>query len=234
MKRIQIYTACVDCLKDPGFYQKTLRILPSSRKEAADRMKIESGKRLSAGAGLLLMASLAEYLKNDIKAYESFHMLRIGQGPQKKPFLVDHPEVHFNLSHSGNRVMCAVGPVEVGCDVEVINPAHVKSVVRCLAESEQKLVEGSPLNFFRLWTLKESIMKLSGKGFLIPFNSFEVSLDPLSVRQDFLPEPVSLGEYPDPGSGSEEKYCFSCAAVDSVLPETMITIELEELLMSDL
>ncbi len=241
-KPIQVYTSCVDCLEDPELYRKVLGVLPPARREAAERMKIDSGKRLSAGAGLLMMAAFAEYMHGDIRSFPSFRTIRFETGSQQKPYLPDLPKMHFNLSHSGNRVMCIVGPVEVGCDVEVINPSHSKSVIRCLAESEQKLAKESPVNFFRLWTLKESILKLSGKGLLIPLSSFEVSLEPLSVRQDFLSEPVSLKEYEDPRS----LYCYSCAAAcvaegaaedpeagaekAAVLPEKMTEIRLDDLM----
>ena len=62
MRQARVYTASVDCLKDPQLYQRALSLLPPERKADADRMKIESGKCLSAGAGLLLMAALSDYL----------------------------------------------------------------------------------------------------------------------------------------------------------------------------
>lgn len=236
--RIRVYSTDVDCLKDPTLYQRALDLIPAARREYANRMKVESGKRLSAGAGLLLMAALADYRMNDKREYAAFHELRFEKGEQGKPALADYPDVHFNLSHSGNRVLCIVGPVDVGCDVEVINPSHVKSVIRCFAESEQILASRSAEDFFRIWTLKESIVKLSGQGMQIPFRSFEVSLDPLSVRQGFLPEPVVLKEYTLDAEGAcrketeieTERYCASCAACSADLPDEMIRIDLAGLL----
>ncbi len=248
---VRIYTACTDSLKNPVLYQQVLDLLPPGRRAAADRMKVDSGKRLSAGAGLLLMAALADYIRDDMGSFAAFQRISFETGEQGKPFLVEYPDVHFNLSHSGNRVMCAVGPVEVGCDVEIINPSHVKSVIRCFAESEQVLASRSDENFFRIWTLKESIIKLSGKGLVIPFRSFEVSLDPLSVRQDFLPEPVILREYEVPEEKTREntrevpeektreksaerskvrdRYCASCAVIGAGLPLQMIRVDLEKI-----
>ena len=60
MIHTRIYTASVDCLKDPVLYRRALSLLPEQRRESAERMKIGSGKWLSAGAGLLLMAALAD------------------------------------------------------------------------------------------------------------------------------------------------------------------------------
>ena len=236
----RVYTASVDCLKDPALYQKTLMLLPAQRRESAERMKVESGKRLSAGAGLLLMAALADVLTDapaeaslsdqgfqyhDIQAFSA---LRFGQGEHGKPYLPDYPQVHFNLSHSGNRVMCAVSAHACGCDVEQIShkKKQIDMVIRCLAESEQRLAAVSAVHFYRIWTLKESILKLSGEGIVIPLNSFEVSLDPPAVRQDFFPEPILLKEY----DTLQDEYCCALALSGGELPETMTEVDLGKVL----
>lgn len=282
----RVYTASVDSLKDPVLYQKTLMLLPAQRRESAERMKVESGKRLSAGAGLLLMAALADvltdapaeegnekdpadgkvdqpeaepagslvdrpgaepagslvdqpgaepaaeesfsdrgFLYQDIQAFSA---LRFGQGEHGKPYLPDDPQVHFNLSHSGNRVMCAVSAHACGCDVEQIShkKKQIDMVIRCLAESEQRLAAVSAVHFYRIWTLKESILKLSGEGIVIPLNSFEVSLDPPAVRQGFFPEPILLKEY----DTLQDEYCCALALSGGELPETMTEVDLGKVL----
>ena len=270
----RVYTASVDCLEDPALYQKTLMLLPAQRRESAERMKVESGKRLSAGAGLLLMAALADVL-TDVPAedgnekepaggkvdqpeaepagslvdqseaeltakgslsdqgfqyqdIQAFSALRFGQGEHGKPYLPDYPQVHFNLSHSGNRVMCAVSAHACGCDVEQIShkKKQIDMVIRCLAESEQRLAAVSAVHFYRIWTLKESILKLSGEGIVIPLNSFEVSLDPPAVRQDFFPEPILLKEY----DTLQDEYCCALALSGGELPETMTEVDLGKVL----
>ena len=210
MTETKIYTASVDCLADPALYQMTLSLLPAQRRESAERMKIWSGKRLSAGAGLLLMAALADRMTasqgtdsdsrgNGFRELRELRSLRFTLGENGKPYLTDYPQVHFNLSHSGNRVMCIVSSSECGCDVEKVErrQKNIESVIRCLAESEQRQAAVSAVSFCRIWTLKESILKLSGKGIVIPLRSFEVSLDPLAVKQDFIDGPVVLKEYGD-------------------------------------
>lgn len=266
----RVYTASVDSLKDPALYQKTLSLLPAQRRESAERMKIKSGKRLSAGAGLLLMAALADALAEDghgkgmaggladrpgaeppggcvdqsgaeptakeahsdrrfrYQEIRAFSALRFGQGEYGKPYLPDYPQVHFNLSHSGTRVMCVVSAHACGCDVERIDrrQKQIDMVIRCLAESEQRLAAISAVHFCRIWTLKESILKLSGEGIAIPLNSFEVSLDPLAVRQDFFPEPVLLKEY----DAFQNEYCCALALSGGELPETMTELDLGKVL----
>jgi 4'-phosphopantetheinyl transferase len=188
-------------------------------------MKIESGKRLSAGAGLLLMTALADRMTASFRELGS---LRFTLGENGKPYLTDYPQVHFNLSHSGNRVMCAVSAHACGCDVEQIShkKKQIDMVIRCLAESEQRLAAVSAVHFYRIWTLKESILKLSGEGIVIPLNSFEVSLDPPAVRQDFFPEPILLKEY----DTLQDEYCCALALSGGELPETMTEVDLGKVL----
>jgi 4'-phosphopantetheinyl transferase len=236
--RVRVYIASTDCLEDPALYQKALSVLPVQRVEYARRLKTESGKRQSAGAGLLLMAALADLQKDAAgsgssgmrctgSGIEMFRALRFAQGEHGKPYLPDHPQVHFNLSHSGSRVMCIMGPAACGCDVEKTDRSEkqIRMVIRCLAESEQRQAARSAVDFFRIWTLKESILKLSGEGIAIPMNSFEVSLKPLSVRQDFFAGQMELKEY------EEEQYRCACALAGSGLPDEMTRVALEKLLM---
>ena len=237
MKQTRVYTASVDCLKDPVLYRKALTLLPEQRVEKAERMKPESGKRLSAGAGLLLLASLADYLTGaggGDRIPAELQALRFAEGTYGKPYLPDCPEVHFNLSHSGNHAMCIVSPNPVGCDIEQVDrrQKQIDMVIRCLAESEQRLAAVSAVHFYRIWTLKESILKLSGKGLQISLKSFEISLDPLSVRQTFLREPVKLREYDTLrcDGGEKGEYCCSCASAGGDLPEEMIRVDLEDVL----
>ena len=254
MTETKIYTATVDCLADPALYRRTLSLLPPQRRESADRMKIESGKRLSAGAGLLLMTALADRMTASFRELGS---LRFTLGENGKPYLTDYPQVHFNLSHSGNRVMCIVSSLECGCDVEMVEyrQKNIDMVIRCLAESEQRLAAVSAVSFYRIWTLKESILKLSGKGILIPLRSFEVSLDPPAVKQDFIDGPVVLKEYgtdhddhartagQEPASDDDhertagdrpapddDRYCFACALAGSEPPEKMTEVDLKKVL----
>ena len=158
-RNTRVYIASVDCLEDAAAYERALELLPAKRRESADRMKIASGKRLSAGAGLLLMAALADFLregaggKDDGAWFRALHSIRIEVAEHGKPYLPDFPEVHFNLSHSGNRVMCIVSDHEVGCDVEKIDPKPASMIIRCLAQEEQETAKRSPEHFFRIWTL---------------------------------------------------------------------------------
>lgn len=81
-------------------------------------------------------------------------------------------EVKFNLAHSVDKMLVAVGTDEqIGVDIEVWNSkidcAAIANI--CFAEVERRFWNGLPKNskdefFYRLWTRKESFVKAVGVG----------------------------------------------------------------------
>jgi len=102
-----------------------------------------------------------------------------------KPELVEHPiPLRFNLSHSGDVIICAVVlNHDIGSDVEQIQPGmDVTELARdffSLTEYRQLLAVSSLTErhkrFFDYWTLKESYIKARGLG-------LELSLDQFSFE----------------------------------------------------
>lgn len=99
-----------------------------------------------------------------------------------KPVLLKPHGVHFNISHSGNWVVCAVDDNPVGIDVEMIKPIDLKVAKRFFSRNEYISLINQPEEmklkfFYQIWTLKESYIKMKGKGLKIPLNSFSVNMD---------------------------------------------------------
>lgn len=99
-----------------------------------------------------------------------------------KPFVAGAPP--FNVSHSNGVVVCAVlaragaGELEVGVDVEAPwRGSNVEAISgRFFAESERDALarmsgEARRDAFFELWTLKEALLKGTGKGLTRPLSS---------------------------------------------------------------
>ena len=96
--------------------------------------------------------------------------LKIYYGGNGKPYLQDY-SVYFNLSHSGNYVICAVSPREVGVDIQEYKKVDMERLARrFFSEEEQTILEGRMDGqekrklFYQLWTRKEAYGKLTGKG----------------------------------------------------------------------
>lgn len=90
--------------------------------------------------------------------------------PGGKPFFVNHPDLHFSLSHSGSEVAIAFSRTPIGFDVErKERRADFVSVARRFfseAEAAQIAAAGEHASslFVDLWTAKEAILKLEGSG----------------------------------------------------------------------
>lgn len=84
-----------------------------------------------------------------------------------KPYFPDHPERHFNLSHSGGLALCALSDTPVGVDIEVIRPRreNLPAYVFKGEDYERYLALGGDWDsFFTLWTEMESIIKYTSEG----------------------------------------------------------------------
>ena len=81
-----------------------------------------------------------------------------------KPELNIGHNIYFNISHSGDWVVCAFSNDDVGVDVEIIKNVDFKIVDRYF--SKEEIYEFNTLSeeekkerFFDYWTLKESFIK---------------------------------------------------------------------------
>lgn len=112
----------------------------------------------------------------------------IETGVHGKPFLKDHPGIHFNISHTKGLVVCGLGDEEIGIDVERIRPFQENILKKVLSPKELIHLESLRPNqraeyFFRIWTLKESYGKAVGCGLTKPLTevSFELTGDSQAV-----------------------------------------------------
>lgn len=128
------------------------------RRQKVLRRQRRRDRLLCLGAGVLAWQTLLQAGAEDPE---------LDFGPAGKPFLRHHPQLHFNLSHSGSLAVCAVGDVPVGVDVECVAPADRRVWQRCMSADEQAYLlasEDPERAFCRLWTRKESCLKLQGSG----------------------------------------------------------------------
>lgn len=95
---------------------------------------------------------------------------KIGRGVNGKPYLVERPEIKFNISKTKGKALLAIAlDVEVGVDIELIRPLPEMAQIaerflppgdaEALAECADRERE-----FFRLWTRAEALWKAAGLG----------------------------------------------------------------------
>ena len=144
-----------------GFdFEASLPLLSEQRREQALKFKHEQGRKTCAAAYLLLCEGLRqEYGMTEKPVFE--------YGEHGKPFIVGHPDIHFNMSHCREAVACMVSDRPVGVDVESIREYKASLVHYTMNAQEISQIEQAErpdVAFIRLWTMKEAKMKLSGHG----------------------------------------------------------------------
>ena len=134
--------------------------LSGQRREQVLRYRFEQGRRQSAAAYLLLCQGLL--LEHGLSEPPTFCY-----GEHGKPAIVGHPDICFNLSHCRSAAICAVSDRPVGIDIESIREYRESLVRYTMNETEVQQIEQSArpdVAFIQLWTMKESLLKLSGDG----------------------------------------------------------------------
>ena len=183
---IHLWLADLDQLPQP--LAALAAILAADERERAARFRFsEHRDGFIAGRGLL-RELLGRYLDRPAAA------LRFEQGAQGKPMLagVDAaPSLHFNLSHSGNRVLYAVARREVGVDIEARQRRvdYAAVLERVCTPREWAVFQALPAArlqpaFFACWTRKEAMAKAWGGGLASGLRTLEVCLPADSSPND--------------------------------------------------
>lgn len=194
----KIYYSEINNLKKSFSYEEIYNKVSSYRKRKVDKLMFEKDKWLSLGAEYLLMKGLNE-LNID------YSKIEIGFVENNKPILKNCPQnLYFNLSHSEEMVMCVISDCEVGCDIQKVTEKNnfLEIAERFFHPEEIKLIKSAKKEeaielFYRIWVLKESYIKATGKGLQTPLKNFRICLGdnkPKVFLNDILMEEFQLEE----------------------------------------
>lgn len=99
-----------------------------------------------------------------------------------KPYLNGYPQFNFNISHSGDFVLCAVDNKPIGIDIEKIRPINYSKIIKRFFHTNELnyILNQNPVlqlnHFYEIWTLRESYVKCCGKGLSISLKSFYMKI----------------------------------------------------------
>ena len=169
-----------------GLDRGMLRKKMPQRMEKAERFRFENGQLLSIAAGYMMFQGLG------LQSEGALSFTKEG-----KPYAEGYPA--FNVSHSGEMAVMVMeagaaqgtspvgsgaaqgpGTVKLGVDTEQVGERHMSVARRAFSgrESEWMLSAENETDrrrrFYRLWTLKEAVMKAAGLGLSMDPLSFEV------------------------------------------------------------
>lgn len=180
---IKLYRINIKDFDDPLQNEKILELVGVERRKKVLKYRMSDDRKRSFGASIIIKKILDEngFCEKDLKYSKN-----------EKP-IVDN--LFFNVSHSGNYVVGVLSDCEVGCDIEKISEASLEIAERYFCPTELEYIKSADDKnkaFFTLWTLKESYMKMTGRGMSLALDSFEI----IPVKNGFI-----LGN-------SLEKNCF--------------------------
>lgn len=186
---VQLYYASLELLEDKNFSAKILDWLSAEEQKRYQRFVSKQQAQQYLLTRALLRSQLSNRVRYVLPCEWTFVVDDYG-----KPKLADefsNLDLHFNLSHSEDLVVLALGEgsgkglgrgLNLGVDVESIHrPVFSMALAkRYFATSEladlMKLTEQQQIKrIVQLWTLKESYLKANGVGLRVPLSKLAFS-----------------------------------------------------------
>ena len=140
--------------------EQDMSLFSEYRIHKTERIKSAQKRKQSIGAELLLMHAVKQAMPNVCLPFS------IICGEKGKPEFDDIP-LYFSLSHSGNYAACALSDMAIGLDIEFRPEYNKKIAQRYFLQHEQDWLKGAENKnsvFAKIWTAKESALKIMGTG----------------------------------------------------------------------
>ena len=167
----------VDKLWSNEFFNQKISLLPKILQQKILLYKDKKEQQLRICGKLMLLQLMPDFSVtqglNDIK-YDVFN----------KPFL--NGNFYFSIAHSGDLVVCvAAAENSIGIDIEKIKPIDVLLLKDIFTREEWLTLEfkNYELNYFYfLWTRKEAVLKVIGKGVFEEMGKIDVLKDEIMYQ----------------------------------------------------
>lgn len=202
MKAMQIlYLMNAAPFQKEEMVQKALSLVEPVRRERVVQSKDNKNRALSLAAGVLLSYAInrwEEEKMSGLRPVDAWQVIAFladatEQATIKipvtethangKPYLKNMPDLYFNLSHSGDYVICALADSEIGVDIQQYRK-NIKAGVlkKVLHESEKDLYQACTQEekeafFFQIWAAKEAYAKYTGEGLGVDFRLLMTDAD---------------------------------------------------------
>lgn len=155
----RIYLFEQEQLVSDDFVKKALPLLPEERRKKALRYRNRIDRNNCVLTYLMLIIALKECFQ--------ITDFTIQYGRYGKPFLKEYPNVFFSISHCKCGCVVVVADGLVGIDIQNIVPFSWDVAERVCCAEELGVLKQSTYKereFIRMWTMKESLLKMTGEG----------------------------------------------------------------------
>ena len=211
---VYIYAADARNLKDPKKYPERMKSL-----SAKDQNEILSSRYSQKRIQYLGLALLLKEIFPRHKLPVTASLTDIHESPAFE-------NLHISFSFAKNIIICAISEKEVGCDIRKIEEAPHNLPTNYFSKLERNYLKSFQSQYFneeywRLYTMKESYIQMTGETFSRPAKDFEILIsEEIEVYRNDHSETCLFEEYYIPG------YLLSVCSKDSLfVPEiTFITL----------
>ena len=149
------------------FLSASMKYMSLQRIRKTDSLRVLSDKVNSAAVYLMLLYAL----KREYGIYEPVEFI---YGKYGKPYLKEHPDIFFNLSHCRNSCVCILSDKETAVDIADIRKINMRTAKYFCSEEEYKaaeLLDDPNEMLVSLWSKKECCSKLDGRGMSLIFRN---------------------------------------------------------------
>lgn len=162
---MKVYSCDISKISESTF-NEWLSSVGMRKKEYVMRLKKDNDKKRTVTGEILARKGISDMLNIP------FEEITFKEDLKGKPS-AENLDVFFNISHSGDFVVCAIREKsDIGIDIEEIRPFNPAILKRICSSKEADYIMrgGTNINistmkrFFEVWTAKEAIVKLSGDG----------------------------------------------------------------------
>lgn len=192
------FVAIVDLAEDSTREAAAYAWLDDRERERCERFAYAAARRQF----LLCRAALRVILCGELDCQNRDLAFPIGE--HRRPFATVEGEpapISFSVSHSGKYGLVAYARKgRLGVDIEELSPRrNLEPLMEGAFGPEERrevlAAEGAEQlrRFFRIWTMKEALLKAHGKGFLLDATAFEV---PAALRRGASTGEVELPQLP--------------------------------------
>ena len=175
-------------------YNKWYSLMSNDKQCRVDRFRFVYDKKRTVAGEMLARKAISEWCGVTPES------IAFGIKEHGKPYAKDLA-VEFNISHSGDMVVCAVDDKPVGIDIEQIRPIDLTVAKRiCTDEELLYLLGHTPTDqdftyttnteiltrFFELWTAKEAYGKYIGEGLFSKVYGEDVTVNHINLKTYIL------------------------------------------------
>jgi 4'-phosphopantetheinyl transferase len=156
-------------------YSSLMNKIRESKRKKIERFKFREDALRSLFGETLLIYALEKYFDLD------YEKEIITENEFGKPYLINK-QISFNISHSGNWSVLVGFANDAGIDIEKIEEPPYEIMPKTFTQKEIDLIENidpqvKGRQFYKMWTLKESYVKMIGQGLSLPLDSFSIDIE---------------------------------------------------------